>query len=171
MLTPGKEKEKEKEKAVRPNLAGLSYGQSMRLRTEHLARCIQTLEISLERLRESPVDSVDYEIYRNAAIKGFELALETGGKLLRKAIKAYTGNPRAVDELTYKDALRHSAKHGLMDTAAVERWFACRDNRNNTAHDYGASFAEETLALLPNFIQDARRLEETLREKLGHADT
>ena len=97
--------------------------------------------------------------------------METAGKLLRKAIKSYTGNPRAVDDLIYKDVLRHAAKHGLMDAAAVERWFTYRDNRNNTAHDYGEGFAEETLGLLPDFIKDARRIETTLHEKFGHADT
>ena len=143
----------------------------MNLRTEHLGRCIQTLEKSVVQLNQTEPNTIDYEILRNAAVKGFELTLETAGKLLRKALKSYTGSPRAVDELTYKDVLRHAAKHALMDTSAVERWFAYRDNRNNTAHDYGIGFAEETLVLLPAFITDARALETTLREKLGHADT
>ena len=143
----------------------------MNLRTEHLARCLQTLDKSLEQLKRAPEESIDYEIYRNAVVKGFELTLETAGKLLRKAIKTYIGNPRAVDELTYKEVLRHAAKHGLLETAAVERWFAYRDNRNNTAHDYGQGFAEETLVLMPDFLIGARRLEATLREKFGHAET
>jgi nucleotidyltransferase substrate binding protein (TIGR01987 family) len=143
----------------------------MSLSTKHLARCIQTLESSLMHLSQVPEDSLDYEIFRNAVVKGFELTLETAGKLLRKAIKDYTGNPRAVDELTYKDVLRHAAKHGLLDAAVVERWFAYRDNRNNTAHDYGEGFAEETLGLMPDFMADVRTIEATLREKLGHADT
>jgi len=133
-------------------------------------RCLETLEKSLELLKRAPEDSIDYEIYRNAVVKGFELTLQIGGKLLRKAIKTYTGNPRSVDELTFKDVLRHAAKHGLLDAAAVERWFAYRDNRNNTAHDYGQGFAEETPSLMPDFLNDARRLESTLREKFAHAE-
>jgi nucleotidyltransferase substrate binding protein (TIGR01987 family) len=140
----------------------------MSLRTEHLARCIQTLESSLAQLRQASPASIDYEVFRNAAVKGFELTLETAGKLLRKALKSYSSSPRSVDELVFKDVLRHAAKHGLMDTAAVERWFAYRDNRNTTAHDYGAGFAEETLVLLPDFIADARRIEAALREKFDH---
>ncbi len=143
----------------------------MNLRTEHLSRCLLTLEKSVQQLEQSPKDSIDYEVYRNATVKGFELALETTGKLLRKALKTYTGNPRAVDELIFKDVFRHAAKHGLLDTAAIERWFVYRDNRNNTAHDYGVGFAEETLALLPGFLTDARQVEATLREKFGHAET
>jgi nucleotidyltransferase substrate binding protein (TIGR01987 family) len=143
----------------------------MSLRTQHLARCIQTLESSLVQLRQAPSGSIDYEIFRNAAVKGFELTLETSGKLLRKALKSYTGSPRAVDELAYKDVFRQAAKHGLLDAAAVERWFTYRDNRNSTAHDYGEGFAEETLGLMPAFIVDARAIENLLREKFGHADT
>jgi len=143
----------------------------MALSTENLARCLQTLEQSLDKLQRASEDSIDYEIFRNAVVKGFELTLETAGKMLRKGIKAYAGNPRTVDELSFKDVLRQAAKHGLLDSASVERWFAYRDNRNSTAHDYGRGFAEETLTLLPDFLKDARRLESTLREKFGHAET
>jgi len=142
----------------------------MYLKTDHFARCIKTLESSLTLLNSSEPDSIDYEIFRNAVVKGFELTLETGGKLLRKALKEFTGSPREVDNLTYKDVLRHAAKHGLTDTDTVERWFLYRDNRNSTAHDYGAGFAEDTLKLLPAFIADARALEATLRQRLGNGN-
>lgn len=137
------------------------------LNTEHFARCIETLENSLAFLRKSPEGSVEYEVYRNAVVKGFELTLETAGKLLRRVLKSYEGSPRGVDELAYKDVMRHAGKHGLLDAAAVKRWFTYRDNRNNTAHDYGKGFAEETLALLPDFVHDARALEARLRERFS----
>lgn len=142
----------------------------MNLNTDHFTRCITTLEASLALLRGADPQSIDYEIFRNAVVKGFELTLETAGKLLRRALKAYTGKPRDVDRLTFKDLLRHAAKHGLLSTDAVERWFLYRDNRNSTAHDYGVGFAGETLTLLPGFITDARALETVLRERLGAAD-
>lgn len=139
----------------------------MNLNTDHYARCITTLEATLIRLNGADPEDIEYEIFRNAVVKGFELTLETAGKLVRKALKTYTGRPREIDALTYKDVLRHATKHDLMSPAAVERWFAYRDNRNNTAHDYGAGFVEETLELLPRFISDARALESVLRERLG----
>lgn len=143
----------------------------MTLNTDHYARCIGTLETALERLNAAERESIDFEIFRNAVVKGFELTLETAGKLLRKALKAYTARPREVDALTFKDVLRHAAKHDLMTSDAVERWFSYRDNRNSTAHDYGVGFAEETLELLPGFIGDARALEAVLRERLGRGDS
>lgn len=144
----------------------------MNLNTDHLLRCIATLESSLERLNKSEPGSIDYEVFRNAVVKGFELVLEISGKLLRKALKAYGGSPKAMDELFYKDILRHAGKHGLLSVAEIERWFAYRDNRNNTAHDYGIGFAQETLALMPQFLADAHALESVLRDKFArlHGD-
>ncbi|OHC66722.1 MAG: nucleotidyltransferase [Rhodocyclales bacterium RIFCSPLOWO2_02_FULL_63_24] len=139
----------------------------MRLNTDHLLRCIRTLESSLAMLNDAAPDSIDYEVFRNAVVKGFELVLEIAGTLLRKSLKAYGGSPKAVDELFYKDVLRHAGKHGLISPEEIERWFAYRDNRNNTAHDYGEGFALLTLALMPAFLNDARRVESMLREKFG----
>lgn len=121
-------------------------------------------------LQQSQADSIEFEIFRNAVVKGFELTLETSGKLLRRALKAFAAAPRSVDELVFKDLIRQAARHALLTEAEVKRWFAYRDNRNSTAHDYGVGFAEETLKLLPGFIEDAKRLEAVLREKIGHAD-
>lgn len=137
----------------------------MSLNVLHLLRTADTLEQAIIQL--SAIDdknSVLYDLFRNAAIKSFELSLETAGKLLRKALKLYTATPREADRLVFKDLFRHAQKHALLDSAAVERWFNYRDNRNNTAHDYGEGFAEETLALLPNFLLDVEALAATLEE-------
>lgn len=139
----------------------------MALNTEHLNRCIETLEGSLEMLNQSDQGSTEYEIYRNAAVKGFELTLEISGKLLRKALKPFFATPRGVDRLSFKDVLRHAAKHDFLTVEEVERWFEYRDNRNITAHDYGEGFAEETKELLPKILADAKKL----RERLELAET
>ena len=138
----------------------------MELITDNLSRFIQTLEFSLEMLEKAKPESTDYDIFRNAVVKGYELALETSGKLLRKALKQYTGSPRNIDELVFKDVFRLALKHGLLpDEESVERWFLYRDNRNNTAHDYGIGFARDTLGLLPGFLTDVHALENRLKEK------
>lgn len=130
----------------------------MSLTTEHQLRTIATLEQALVALAEVQPDSIAYDLFRNAAIKSFELALETSGKLLRKALRRYGGSPRAVDGLSYNEVLRSAGHHGLLDLAGVERWLVYRANRNTTAHDYGAGFANQTLTLLPAFVADARAL-------------
>lgn len=134
----------------------------MILNTDHLKRCIDTLRHTLKLLMQQNPDSLEYEIFRNATVKGYELTLETSGTLLKKAIKPYFANPQDVDQLVFKDIFRHAAKHGLLTIDETKRWFTYRDNRNNTAHDYGVGFAEETLKLLPKFVEDAQRLKESL---------
>lgn len=137
----------------------------MALNIDHLLRTADTLEQALLALARTPqADGVLYDLFRNAAIKSFELSLETTGKLLRKAIKAFGASPRSVDALVFNDVLRHAGKHGLLDQSGVERWLAYRANRNNTAHDYGESFASETLKLLPHYLQDVRLLALKLQE-------
>jgi nucleotidyltransferase substrate binding protein (TIGR01987 family) len=139
----------------------------MQINTDHFARCVETLKSSLLHLQNAQPESVEYEVFRNATVKGFELTLETAGKLLRRALKTYTGNPRTIDELTYKDVLRHAVKHGLLSEETAKRWFIYRDNRNDTAHDYGINFAKTTLKLLPDFLADAHELQLTLEKKLN----
>lgn len=137
----------------------------MTLNVEHLLRTAATLEQALQAIHEHrQADDVRFDLYRNAAIKSFELSLETAGKLLRKALKAYGGTPREVDKLVFNDVLRHAGKHGLMDAQAVERWLAYRANRNNTAHDYGEGFANDTLKLLPDYLHDVRQLAPAIQQ-------
>ena len=139
----------------------------MKLNFDHLQRCSLTLERSLQSMGKTQPGSVDYEVFRNAVIKSFELTLETAGKLLRKVIKDYVGSPKTVDALVFKDVLRHAALHGLLSAAELERWLIYRDSRNDTAHNYGEQFADTTFALITDFQRDALALYETLRQKHG----
>lgn len=137
----------------------------MVLKVDHLLRTADTLEQAIIRLGEvRPDDVVLYDLYRNAAVKSFELSLETTGKLLRKALKLYGGSPREVDKLAFNDVLRHAGKHSLLSAEGVECWLAYRANRNTTAHDYGAGFANDTLKILPAYLLDVRTLAATLQE-------
>ena len=55
-------------------------------------------------------------------------------------------------------------RHDLISVAACERWFAYREHRDDTAHEYGERFAEATLELLPDFISDAKELARVIAE-------
>ena len=134
----------------------------MNIDTGFLRRCLDTLERALGELGRSDPDDIAYDIYRAACVKEFELVLEQSGKLLRKRLAAFFSSNRQADRLAFKDLFRHAAKHGLIEPDAAERWLRYRDNRNKTAHDYGAGFAEATLKLLPDFIVDARALADAI---------
>lgn len=133
-----------------------------KINTEYLEKCIETLEKSYKLLLSSKEGSIDYEMYRNSMVKGFEMTLEQSGKLLRRKLTPYFATKKAVDQLTFKDLFRYALKHSLLNDEEIQRWFNYRDNRNNTAHDYGRSFAETTLLLMDNFIKDAYRIKDVI---------
>lgn len=139
------------------------------LNVQHLRRCIDTLDSSLMLYQQAPAGDIQQEVFRNAIVKSFELTQEIAFKLLRKALKAYGHGGKKLETLFVKDLIRLAAAHGLMELETAERWFAYRDNRNDTAHDYGEHFAEETLGLIAPFLADARQLADVLEQKFGPA--
>ena len=139
----------------------------MSIDTTFLRRCLDTLERALDELTRGDPSDIAYDIYRAACVKEFEIVLEQSGKLLKKRLAAFFASNRQADRLAFKDLFRHAAKHGLIDPDACERWLQYRDNRNDTAHDYGEGFAETTLKLLPDFIVDAKALAGVIEETDG----
>ena len=137
----------------------------MTINTVFLTRHITTLESAFQQLQQHNPGHTFYDIFRAASVKEFELVLELSGSLLKKRLRPYLASNRQADRLTFKNAFRHAAKHGLISVEACERWLAYRDNRNDTAHDYGEAFAETTLKLLPDFIIDAKDLASVIAEQ------
>jgi nucleotidyltransferase substrate binding protein (TIGR01987 family) len=107
-------------------------------------------------------EEIEYEIYRSAVIKEFEIILEQSGKLLKKVLKPYLHTNRAVDKLMFKDIFRQAGLHDLLSIDEVGRWLEYRDNRNSTSHDYGEFLANETLVIIEKFIVDVKRLIEVI---------
>jgi len=135
----------------------------MKIDTSFLQRCIQTLEKSLNLLNKSNHDDIDYDMYRSACIKEFEIILEQSGKLLKKCLRPYFHSSKEVDRLIFKDIFRQAANHSIITIEETERWLLYRDNRNTTVHDYGVGFAEETLVLLPQFLKDAKNIAQIIQ--------
>lgn len=130
----------------------------MYIDTTYYERCISTLEKAYALLLNTNPEIIDYDMYCSACIKEFEIILEQSGKLLRKVLKPYFHSAAAVDKLVFKEVFRNAVLRTIITDETCERWLQYRDNRNNTAHDYGVNFAEETLLLLPQFIFDAINL-------------
>ena len=137
----------------------------MQISTTHLERCLQTLTASLEALQASEPESIEFEIYRNAVIKGFELSLEVCGKLLRRALKAYGGSPKEVDELVYKEVLRRCAKQAILEPALTEKIWVYSTKRQSVADDDYIPFVQEILPLLPQFITEMSRISTLLQQQ------
>ena len=132
------------------------------LDTTYIKRCNFALQRAFEYLAKYDEDEIEYEMYRSAVIKEFEIVLEQSGKLLKKLLKPYLHTNKAVDKLNFKDIFREAGLHGLLTIDEVERWLQYRDNRNSTSHDYGEYLANETLVLIVQFIKDTNRLIEVI---------
>lgn len=132
--------------------------------TTYIERCISTLSKAFGLLQKTNPDEIDYDMYRSACIKEYEIIIEQCGKLLRKCLKPYFHSSKAVDQLYFKDIFKQAVLRSIITPELCERFLAYRDNRNNTAHDYGVNFAEETLVLLPAFIKDAQLLTECIKQ-------
>ncbi len=134
----------------------------MKIDTTYLKRCILALDKAYHSLKNYSEEDIEYDIYRSATIKEFEIILEQSGKLLKKSLRPYFHTSKAVDSLYFKDIFREAGLHGLLGIDEVERWLKYRDNRNSTSHDYGVDLANETLVLMEQFIVDATRLVEVV---------
>ncbi len=132
------------------------------LDTTYIKRCNLSLTRAHEYLAKFDEEEIEYEMYRSAVIKEFEIILEQAGKLLKKSLKPYLHTNKAVDKLRFKDIFRQAGLHGLLTIEEVERWLEYRDNRNSTAHDYGVSLANETLVIIEQFIIDTNSLIKTI---------
>ena len=135
----------------------------MKIDVTFLERCVLTLENALFLMQKSNPDNIEYDMYRSVCIKEFEIILEQCGKLLRKVLNPYFHTSKAVDKLTFKQVFKNAVLRDLLNVEEYERWLIYRDNRINTAHDYGENFAKETLVILPQFIIDSNALIEIIK--------
>lgn len=133
--------------------------------TSYLEKCIKTLEKAFSLLKNSNQDDLDYELFRSASIKEFEIILEQCGKLLRKVLKPYYHSSKAVDQLYFKEVFKQCVLRSIISIELCERFLVYRDCRNNTAHEYGVNFAEEILLLLPEFIADSKTIVEAIKNQ------
>jgi len=79
-------------------------------------------------------------------------------RYLRTRLAAFFAGSRKADRLSFDDVFRHASRHGMVDGEAAERRLACRDSRNEAAHDRGEALAEKTPKLPPAVVADAGAL-------------
>lgn len=130
----------------------------MKLNTDFLDRCIQTLEASFDQLQHVGPDDIFYDIFRASCVKEFEIIQEQCGSLLKKRLRPYFASNKQADKLPFKSIFRHAAQHSLISIETCERWLKYRDSRNDTTHKYGEAYADATIELLPRFTADAKQL-------------
>jgi hypothetical protein len=116
--------------------------------TSYLQKCVLALDRAYSQLQNYSEEEIEFEIYRSAIVKEFEIILEQSGKLLKKVLKPYFHSPKAVDRLYFKDVFREAGLRDILTLEEVERWLEYRD------------FAEKEFANqdFSKFISDSNRL-------------
>ena len=94
-------------------------------------------------------------LMKAGVIQNFEFTYELCWKFMRRWIGANI-EPAIAEGVPRRELFRLAGQNGLiMD---VERWMEYHEARNLTAHTYNTARAEEVLAVVRKFSEDARRL-------------
>jgi uncharacterized protein YutE (UPF0331/DUF86 family) len=84
-------------------------------------------------------------------------------------LKDFVVSSIEIDRLHFKDVFRKASQFDLLSLEETQRWLEYRDNRNQTAHEYGSGFAENIIEILERYIKDAKKIVEII-EKHNHAN-
>lgn len=108
---------------------------------------------------ELPSPDLTREAIAESVIQRFEICYDCLWKVLKRYLIEELGladtpnSPKPVFRLAYEN--------GLFDSS-LERWFQYAQARTNTSHDYDDERAKACLELMPNFIDDAIDLYQTM---------
>ncbi len=110
--------------------------------------------------RDNPhLSDLDREGVAESVIQRFETCYDC----LWKVLKKYLGEELGVAELpnSPKPVLRIGYENDLF-VAPLEQWLLYAETRTATAHDYDGEKAQACLVLVPDFIDDAIGLYQTM---------
>ena len=112
--------------------------------------------------RENPAHSrLDREGIGESVIQRFETCYDCLWKVLKRYLTEALGFPETPN--SPKPIFRLAHENNLFDTP-LEEWLRYADARISTSHDYDGEKARACLELVPDFIDDAIALYETLSE-------
>ncbi|HNP82729.1 MAG TPA: nucleotidyltransferase substrate binding protein [Nitrospira sp.] len=104
---------------------------------------------------------IDREAIAESVIHRFEACYDTLWKDLKRYLIEEIGLADVPN--SPKPLLKLAGQNDLF-ASSVEQWLKYADARTNTAHDYNGEKAEETFALMRDFIDDAIGLYQTMTE-------
>jgi nucleotidyltransferase substrate binding protein (TIGR01987 family) len=115
-------------------------------------------ERALERFNEIQEWDLSDPVYRDSAIKRFELAFET----MLRALQAHLAERAGIVEAASKRIIRGALDARLLSAAEVERTLEMANDRNLSTHTYRELAAVELASRLP----DHRVLMGTILDRL-----
>ncbi|MEO0084723.1 MAG: HI0074 family nucleotidyltransferase substrate-binding subunit [candidate division WOR-3 bacterium] len=102
------------------------------------------------------------EFIRDSAILRFELAFD----LSWKALKAYLEEFHGLICASPKKCFREAYKQGLLEFDNI--WIEMTDARNEIAHLYKESLADELFQKLPKFLENFKKLLNLIEAEIRH---
>lgn len=119
-------------------------------------------ERALSKIQEA-LTFPDDEPHKESTIQRFEYTFELSWKLMSSIIK-----DQGIESYGVKNILREAYKLQLIDD--VEVWFEYADARNQTAHIYRESAADEVVAVAKGgFVEEVKRMLKKAQEAIEAA--
>ncbi len=137
----------------------------MKLDFSSMEKAVAQLQKSVDYLHSdlAEKDADLREQFRAATIQAFEFSYELAVKFIRRQLSRIVANPDALREMDFNDLMRDAAEAGIIrDMPSYIRY---REMRNKTSHIYHEDQAEQTVAIMDEFLCDMRFLLNELRER------
>lgn len=130
---------------------------------DKLQKALKHLELQYANHKQAQsraeLTDIDREAIAESVIQRFETCYDTLWKDLKRYLIEEIG---LADVPNSPKPLLKLAGQNELFASSVEQWLKYADARTNTAHDYSGEKAEETLALMRDFIDDAIGLYQTM---------
>jgi nucleotidyltransferase substrate binding protein (TIGR01987 family) len=117
-----------------------------------------------EGLRRYELDRTDEQI-RDGLIQRFEFTYELSHKMLKRYLEQAAASPETFDQMPFQDLIRTGREQGLLRSGWPE-WRRYREMRSRTSHAYDAKIAQEVVAAIPDFLEEAAFLRAELERRL-----
>jgi nucleotidyltransferase substrate binding protein (TIGR01987 family) len=119
----------------------------------------------LERLDEGYqrylLDLRDLQI-RDGLIQRYEFTYEISHKMLKRHLEMTSPNPEIFDAMPFADLIRTGKELSILKSD-WSAWKVFREMRAKTSHTYDEEIAQTVVAVIPNFIEEARYLAQQLK--------
>jgi len=132
---------------------------SLRKAVESLEKTIRVADDNafMSRLEEDQKQAV-----KAGVIQSFEFTYELCWKFMKRWLQVNLGSAY-VEGVSRRQLFRLSAEHRLIGD--VDRWMEYHDARNETAHTYDESTAEDVFDTAQQFLADAQKLLKALEAR------
>lgn len=131
----------------------------MKLELSSFEKALASLDEAL-----AEFDRTQSQFVKDACIQRFEYTYELAHKLLKRQLEVMSPNPSEIDQMSFPDMIRSGAERGLLANGWDE-WRRFRDARNATSHAYNEKKANEVLARIPAFRDEAAFLLARLQDR------